>query len=111
MTKGEESKLLDKALKKARKIVGAERKQIEINDREWEAIQAGAVPKTVLKDIFRFTDQDKLKERAMPKERKTPTKATLATMRSMLDRGFTNKEVADRFGISTTTLHKYMDEM
>lgn len=111
MTKGEESKLLDKALKKARKIVGAERKQIEINDREWEAIQAGAIPKTVLKDIFRFTDQDKLKERAMPKERKAPTKATLATMRSMLDRGFTNKEVADRFGISTTTLHKYMNSL
>ena len=111
MSQGEESKLLDKALKKARKIVGAERYEITINDREWEAIQAGALPKSILEDIFRFTDQDKLKERAMPKERKAPTKSALATMRSMLDRGYSNDEVADRFGISTSTLHKYMLEL
>ena len=110
MTLAEEKKALDKCLKRAREIVGAKRVPIEITDKEWEAIQAGAISKTTLKDIFRFCDQDQLKERAMPKERREMSAANVATMKSMLARGYTRQEVADRFGISTTTLSKYTNE-
>ena len=109
MTLAEEKKQLDKALKRAREIVGAKRVPIEITDKEWEAIQAGAVSKTTLKDIFRFTDQDKLRERAMPKEKPKMSAANISTMKSMLSRGYTREEVAKRFGISTTTLSNYID--
>lgn len=109
MTLAEEKKALDKALKKAREIVGAKRYQIQISDKEWEAIQAGAISKTNLKDIFRFTDQDALKQRALPKETPKVSKANIAVMKSMLERGYTNAEVAERFGISTTTLSKYVN--
>lgn len=109
MTKGEQSKALDKELKKARQIVGASRYQIPITDREWEAIQAGALPKTVVQEVFRFADQDKLNERAMPKERKAPSSATISAMKSMLARGYTREEVAQRFDVSTTTLSNYLD--
>lgn len=109
MTLAEEKKALDRALKRAREIVGAKRNAIEITDKEWEAIQAGAVSKTTLKDIFRFADQDALRERAMPKDRPKMSAANIATMKSMLARGYSNAEVAERFGISTTTLSKYVN--
>lgn len=107
MTLAEEKKALDKALKRAREITGAKRVPIEINDREWEAIQAGAIAKTTLKDIFRFTDSEELKKRAMPKEQTKVSAANVSLMKSMLERGYTREEVAKRFGISTTTLSKY----
>lgn len=110
MTYGEEKKALDKALKRAREIVGAKRVPIEITDKEWEAIQSGAVAKTTMKDIFRFTDSDELKKRAMPKESPKISAANVALMKSMLSRDYTREEVAKRFGISTTTLSKYISE-
>ena len=109
MSQADESKALDKELKKARAIVGAHRKEIDISDREWEAIQAGAVPKTTLEQVIRFADQDKLKERAMPKERKAPSSSTISAIKSMIASGYTREEVAKRFDISTSTLSRYLD--
>lgn len=110
MTKGEESKLLDKELKRAREIVGASRYQIKISDKEWEAIQAGAVAKTTQSEIFRFTDSDKLKELAMPKQQPKLTKTYVNTAKAMLDRGYTIEEVAERFDVSPSTLSKAINE-
>ena len=109
MTSGERSKMLDKELKKARQITGANRYRINISDREWEAIQSGALPKTTVQEVFRFADQDRLKEIAMPKTRKGPSASTKAAIKSMLARGFTREEVAKRFDISTSTLSEYID--
>lgn len=109
MTSGERSKALDKELKRARQIVGASRYRISITDKEWEAIQAGALPKTTVEEVFRFADQDRLHEIASPKERKAPSAATLAAIKSMISRGYTREEIANRFDISTSTLSKYLD--
>lgn len=104
MGKDEESKLRDKELKKARAIVGADRYRVTVSDREWEAIQAGAVSKTIQEQIFRYADGDRIRELAMPKNPKKLTKAMCSTAQSMLDRGYTWAEVADRFGVSVSTL-------
>ena len=104
MGKAEVKKMLDKEVKKARKIVGAERYMIKINDREWEAIQSGAVTKSDQKQIFRFADSDQLIERARPKNPKKLSSSMLATARSMLDAGYTWDEVAKQFDVSTSTL-------
>ena len=104
MTKGEYSKRLDKELKRARDIVGASRYQIQISPKEWEAIQAGAVSKTTQKELFRFTDADKLRELAMPKTQKKLTKSFINMAKSMIDRGYSLKEVAERFDVSPSTI-------
>ena len=104
MTKGEYSKRLDKELKRARDIVGASRYQIQISPKEWEAIQAGAVSKTTQKELFRFTDADKLRELAMPKTQKKLTKSFVNMAKSMIDRGYSLKEVAERFDVSPSTI-------
>lgn len=110
MSKGEESKMLDKALKRAREVVGASRYQIRISDKEWEAIQAGAIAPSVQKDLFRFTDKDRLRELAMPKKEVKLSKSYIATAKAMLERGYTIEEVAKRFDVSASTLSKAIHE-
>ena len=110
MSKGEESKLLDKEVKKARQIVGADRHRVTLSQREWEAIQAGAIPASKQQEIFRFADADQLKQLAMPKTPKKLSKAMLSTAQSMLDRGYTWQEVADRFDVSVSTLSSNLND-
>lgn len=97
-------KIRNIALREGREISGAGKQQIVLSDREWEAIQAGAVSKTKQEQIFRNCDQDKLKERAMPHRDSGLTPATMNRIRAMLDSGWTTKELADKFDVSTSTI-------
>lgn len=100
------------AIKKARAIVGAGKPDFEITDREWEAIQSNAVSTSLLKEIFRHTNQDKLKERATPKNTGfglRPYEVNVA--KSMYSTGmYTLKEIAERFGVSPSTISKAIKE-
>ena len=77
-----------------------------ITDREWEAIQANAVNNETLKKIFRNTDSQKLKERAMPRTSKTITTASLSRARTMMNMGYTREEAAEAIGVSVSTLDR-----
>ena len=63
-------KVRQKELVKARAQVGASGKdsRIEITDREWDAIQAGAISDNKLSQILNHTDVEKIKERATPRQ-------------------------------------------
>lgn len=104
MTKGEYSKRLDREVKRAREILGAKRVPIDISDREWEAIQAGAVAKTNLEEIFKYTDTDRLKELALPKKQKGLSAAYKSAAKRMIESGYTLEEVAQRFDVSPSTI-------
>lgn len=110
MTKGEESKMLDKELKRARDIVGASRYRVTISDKEWEAIQAGAVAPSTQADLFRFADKDQLRQLAMPKQEVKLKSSYIATAKTMLANGYSLEEVARRFDVSPSTLSKAVNE-
>lgn len=80
----------------------------EINEKEWQAIQAGALKKTKLEEVINRADQTCVKKFAFPdNSNKTKmTDANIARAKAMLNSGFTQAEVAEMFGISTTTLRK-----
>ena len=59
MTKSEKKKAKSQALSAARTSVGAKRENIKITDREWEAIQAGAISENKLYQILNNTDLGK----------------------------------------------------
>ena len=61
MTNAEIKKANQQALTAARKQVGAERKPVVITDREWEAIQAGAISESKLTQILNNADIDSLR--------------------------------------------------
>ncbi len=105
-------KLKNQALEGARFRVGADKKHtnIVISDREWEAIQAGAISPTQLTKILNNTDMDQVRELAMPKVIFEMPANQIATAKAMSNNGYTMSEIADRLGVSTTTVGKMIDD-
>ena len=92
------------ALEAARYRVGAKKQLIKISPKEWEAIQAGAVTKTQLRDIIDNTDLDILKQYAMPRSEKVISDSVRSRAKQMSDRGLTLSEISDRLGISASSV-------
>jgi DNA-binding CsgD family transcriptional regulator len=102
---GDIKKLKGQALQAARAETGHRKQPVVITDREWEAIQAGAITNSKLNSILLNTDLDALKQRAMPRERKAVSDATLTRAKIMRSSGkYTNAEIADALGVSISTL-------
>lgn len=98
------------ALTKAREDVGSVARRdrnIVITDKEWEAIQAGAVSETVLKRILNNSDPDILRQKAMPKTTKAVNQATANRIKAM-SASYTIQQIADKVGLSTSTVSKYL---
>ena len=108
MTKDEIKKASQKALANARVTVGAKRQVIDITDKEWEAIQAGAISENVLKKIINNADLDRVRQLATPRTKTTVSASTLTRMRHLRDSGYTTAEIAENLGISTSTVSKYL---
>lgn len=106
MTQEELKKVKSQALKEARDRVGAKKKQIIISDREWEAIQSGAIGSSVLKEILNNADEERVKQLATPKKTVSMSPARISRAKAMLDAGCTQAEVADILGVSVSTLSK-----
>lgn len=94
------------AIQKARNKVGAHRQSITIDDREWEAIQNHAVSQTLLESIIEDADLDNLKQRSMPRSSNGMSESIVSRAKSLLNSGYTLQEVAEKLGVSTSTLSK-----
>ncbi len=102
-----EKKVRANAINDARHMTKANRNYIDISDKEWKAIQSGAISENMLSSILRFTKPEELAKRATPKRTYTSmSPATISRARSWLNSGYTLAEVADNLGISTSTLSK-----
>ena len=97
-------RLRAQALDAARHRVGKPPYVLTINDREWEAIQAGAVSSTKLKQIIDFADADAVKQRAMPRETRGLTASQQSRIKAMYAAGYTQREIADKLGVSLSTV-------
>lgn len=101
-------KVSQQALAKSRVEYNAKHRSIEITPKIWEAIQAGAFSTNTLNEILRFTDTDKVKEYATPKQNNTPSTAKQAKIKAMKASGYTIAEIADAVGLSSSTVSKYL---
>lgn len=108
MSSKEKKKIGQQALTQARQRVGAQRHPIEITDKEWEAIQAGAISENKLTQILNHTDTDKLKQRATPRATTQLSTAKQNKIASMKASGYTIDEIAKSLGVSTSTVSKYL---
>ena len=106
MDKDDVKRLKGQALAEARVRAGAKKHQIDLTDREWEAIQAGAISTNTLTQILNNTDLDRVKMLATPRRENTLSPVTMSRAKSMLASGYTQADIADALGISTTTLSK-----
>lgn len=99
-----------RALSKYREEVGSvsrKDRNIQIDDNEWKAIQAGAISESKLKRILNNCDPDSLRQRAMPKTTSTLSSAKIGQIKAMSS-SYTIQQIADKFGISPSTVSKYL---
>lgn len=104
MTDDRLKKVSRQALEEARHRVGAKKIPVEITSRQWEAIQAGAVSKTMLKDILDNADLDGIKELATPRPDRKMDDATATRARALAAQGMTQADIARVLGVGLTTL-------
>lgn len=104
MPPAEIKKLKGLLLIEARNRTGAGKQLIDITDREWEAIQAGAITNNKLTTILKNADMERVKKLATPKPQRLMTSTNTARAKSLLAQGKTQAEVANILGVSLTTL-------
>lgn len=109
MEKDSLKKLRGRALTEARDRVGAKKDKVIIEDREWDAIQAGAIPSTTLTQILLNADSKALKQRALPRSYKGMSPAKTNRAKAMFNLGYTQAEVANALGVSVDTLNKALE--
>lgn len=89
------------------------KEKIDITPKEWEAINADAISKTKLDKLFRYTNDEQIKEYAMPKTKSKGemlSPAEIATIKSYREHDRTWAEIAPLFGVSVSTLKRYVNE-
>lgn len=102
-------KLRGRKITEARLRVGAQKHNIEITPKEWEAIQARAVSNNTLNRILNNTDMDKVREYSMPKNQRAMSAAKISRAKAMRRQGRTTSEIAEALGVSTSTLQKALE--
>ena len=98
-------KVKGQALVTARARTGASKTRVEVTDKEWNAIQAGAVSTSKLTKILSNSDMDSIKSHATPRTTPTMTAARTSRAKAMLRSGYTQAEVADALGVSVSTIN------
>lgn len=111
LKKDEVKKASQQALTKYRtgvNSVSRKDRSIKITDREWDAIQAGAVSENVLKKILNNADIDELRQRATPKATTTLSQAKINRIKAYSNSNYTIGEIAKKLGVSVSTVSNYL---
>ena len=111
MSTSDIKKASQQALTKYRSEVGAvarSKRSIEITDREWEAIQAGAISESTLTKILANTDISVLRQRATPRTTNTLSTAKVNRIKAMSNSNYSLSEIANALGVSTSTVSNYL---
>lgn len=115
MQADEKRKIKGQALKEARLRTGASKTRLgtpesPITDREWDAIQAGAISKDRLGKILANSDIDRIRELATPRQRPVMTTVMTSRAKQMFANGATPSEVSAALGIAVSTLQSALAE-
>lgn len=106
MSSKDKQKWKGRSIQLARKRLGSVKPKIDITEKEWEAIEMGAISPTRLKGVLRNADMDKVRSYATPRA----TRAALSTgktsrAKAMLKSGYTAAEVAGALGVPVNQIH------
>lgn len=111
LAKEDVKKASQQAVTRYRSEVGSVKRKdrnIDITDKEWEAIQAGAISESKLKRILNNTDADKLRDRAMPSKTTSLNAARIGKIQRMADSNYTLAQIAEACDCSIATVSKYL---
>lgn len=108
MEPDQKKKLKTQALAAARVKAGAKRTEVTITDKEWDAIQAGALTNNMLELVLKNANADRVRELATPRDAVTLSPAKIAKAKALVDNGYTQAQIADTLGVSTSTLNRML---
>ena len=112
MDKEQKKKIKNQLLNEARMEVGStskRKRQLDLTDKEWEAINAGAFSGHETAQIIDNMDLDEVKKRSTPRTDNSLSDAKKRRINSMYRNGYTQAEIADRLGISASTVDKCIE--
>lgn len=104
MTSDDLKKIRNQALAEARARTGAKKILVDITDREWEAIQSGAISPSKLKQILDNTDLNRVKQLATPRSTVSLSTTKVNRAKLLLSTGATQAAVAESLGVSVKVL-------
>jgi len=104
MDEAEKKKVRFQSLEAARARTGAKKNQIKFTDKEWEAIQAGAISDTKLETMLKHSDIETVRKLATPRPVLLMSPAKTRRAEDMKALGYTRAQIADQLGVSLTTL-------
>lgn len=109
--KKEIRKISSVEMERARNAVSASGKgtKITFTDREWEAIQKGAISDSKLSRVLNATSSEELLKRAMPKESSEVSATKQAKAKAMLASGYTYQEIAEATGLPKSTIYDLLN--
>lgn len=110
MTNEELKKVRNQALAEARTRTGAKKVLVDITDKEWGAIQAGAVSTHRLTEIVQNSNLDRVKQLATPRKTISVSSTDLNKAKSLLSSGASRAQVAEILGVSVRTLSNAIDK-
>ena len=110
MTKKERKKEKGLAVINARHRTSAKKDRVVFSDREWEAIQAGAISKSMLTDLLKNANLDQVKSLATPREKGTVSPARATRIKNLMASGYTQAQVAKAVGVSTSMVSQVLKE-
>lgn len=109
MTSKEIKKASQQALTEARIQMGAERIKVPLDEKRWEAIQAGAISESQLIKILNNSDIDEVRQYATPRTTSTLSPAKVSKIEAMQASGnYSIAEIAQAVGVSSSTVSKYL---
>ena len=111
MKPGDVKKAGQRALSKYRSELGSVARRdrsIKVTDREWEAIQAGAISENTLLKILANTDSDSLRQKATPRATTKLSPAKVNRIKALQASNYTLSEIASKLGVSPTTVSQYI---
>lgn len=91
------------ALNGARSRIGAKKDRVTFTEKEWEAINAGAISETMLTNLLKNADSENYKRLATPRSSRVSA-ATASRVQALLDAGWTRKQIEDAGYASMETI-------
>ena len=110
--KKEIKKISSVEMQRARDSVGASgrKSKVTFTDKEWEAVQAGAISGNMLTKFLNSSDSDEIVKRAMPKAATVMSTAKMSKAKAMFRSGYTYKEIAMACGVPESTVYSALNK-
>lgn len=110
--KKEIKKISSVEMQRARDSVGASgrKSKVTFTDKEWEAVQAGAISDNMLMKFLNSSDSDEIVKRAMPKTAVVMTSVKLSKAKAMLRSGYSYAEIAKACGVPESTVYTALNK-